>query len=705
MSDGTSRVSSSSIIHGGTYRWMSPELFYPENFGLKDSRPTRYSDCYALGMVVYEVLSGKVPFPRHHTCAVVAKIGRGERPGRPRGAEKKWFTDDVWTMLQRCWTAEREDRPKIEDVLRRLEDASTFWIPLSPQEIVDSSTTNSSARDPSDPNTEGSLVDSGVSSSPRAAPHELPSLERQFDELAKIPVRDSSKRGVEKAPETRDGLVDIPFESSSYPSSSDQDSPILPARSTSVPSHSNADFSPMMEIYEAEADTFTFSPTADFEQEQHTSSADKNPPSVSPLTFAKPLHYLHKYDTDSPSPVRYPTAPPKSADTPVPAASKQRGGRKLRPRIHTQPASPRQRIPLPRRRPVGSLFLLSTFVEPPSSSHEYDTDSSSSAVGPFVPQKRIRIPASTPSKQRGARKSPRTSLRWDYLQPTSPRQSDPSPQTTPGKSLTLLSTLVEPPSSSYGQNTSLQNTPANSLGLLSTLVEPSSSFYEYGTPPSSITSPLIPPMLADIQPGVTSNRRGGRESRPRGHTQSPSMQSPPLKSSTLPSAPVKPSFYEHDSDSSSSTIYPVVPPKPIVIPADRVTSKRRGREGLPWNHKAVPWRSHSLQRETTLGFLPPPSPKLQALSMDSLVDVVAYGDTRGLSTSQARRGRFGGRLTARPWKSWLRSSLGKLFGNSVTSPWPAASPCGAFILFSRQPCCRKTTAWTLAARTSMYTFI
>jgi len=34
---------------------MSPELLYPDKFGAKDSRPTTQSDCYALGMVVYEV--------------------------------------------------------------------------------------------------------------------------------------------------------------------------------------------------------------------------------------------------------------------------------------------------------------------------------------------------------------------------------------------------------------------------------------------------------------------------------------------------------------------------------------------------------------------------------------------------------------------------------------------------------------------------
>ena len=47
-----------SFTGGGTRRWMSPELLDPERFGIPESegnRPTRQSDCYALGMVIYEV--------------------------------------------------------------------------------------------------------------------------------------------------------------------------------------------------------------------------------------------------------------------------------------------------------------------------------------------------------------------------------------------------------------------------------------------------------------------------------------------------------------------------------------------------------------------------------------------------------------------------------------------------------------------------
>ena len=57
----TSLISDDSLMSftaGGTRRWMSPELLDPELFGipqLEGDRPTRQSDCYALGMVIYEV--------------------------------------------------------------------------------------------------------------------------------------------------------------------------------------------------------------------------------------------------------------------------------------------------------------------------------------------------------------------------------------------------------------------------------------------------------------------------------------------------------------------------------------------------------------------------------------------------------------------------------------------------------------------------
>ena len=116
-----SSVMSSWIEGGGTIRWMSPELLSPEQFCLERCRPTKESDCYALGMVVYEVLSGQTPFAPAKTLTVIWKVLNGERPERPQGEEGKPFTDAIWGVLELCWKPQPSDRVSAKVVLRRLE--------------------------------------------------------------------------------------------------------------------------------------------------------------------------------------------------------------------------------------------------------------------------------------------------------------------------------------------------------------------------------------------------------------------------------------------------------------------------------------------------------------------------------------------------------------------------------------------------------
>ena len=112
------------MAHLGAIRWTSPELFDPERFELKECRPTKESDCYALGMVVYEVLSGLTPYAMYNRFLVAQKILSGERPGRPEGAQGAWFTTDLWEMLQRCWRTQPGDRPSLSAVLQCLQETT-----------------------------------------------------------------------------------------------------------------------------------------------------------------------------------------------------------------------------------------------------------------------------------------------------------------------------------------------------------------------------------------------------------------------------------------------------------------------------------------------------------------------------------------------------------------------------------------------------
>jgi hypothetical protein len=100
---------------------MSPELLAPDMFGLEKSRPTKESDCYALGMTIYEVLSGQVPFAWIKSSVVIRKVVGGEHPERPQGYDGRYFTDCVWGVVQRSWEHRPRDRISAGDMLLSLE--------------------------------------------------------------------------------------------------------------------------------------------------------------------------------------------------------------------------------------------------------------------------------------------------------------------------------------------------------------------------------------------------------------------------------------------------------------------------------------------------------------------------------------------------------------------------------------------------------
>jgi len=114
----------STCIDGGTVRWMSPELLDPEKFGLKKSHPTPESDCYALGMVIYEIISGCPPYGTDGSFIILRKVLDGERPERPQGEAGKLFTDSIWDIAEQCWKTIPKERANARAVLACLEGNS-----------------------------------------------------------------------------------------------------------------------------------------------------------------------------------------------------------------------------------------------------------------------------------------------------------------------------------------------------------------------------------------------------------------------------------------------------------------------------------------------------------------------------------------------------------------------------------------------------
>lgn len=100
--------------------YMSPELLWPEKFGLTDTKPTKGSDIYALGILMYEVICGHRPYQGLNLWAAAVKFQKEEFPPRPDTG----FTDSLWKTLEGCWQCRREMRPNADNVSGELDVAS-----------------------------------------------------------------------------------------------------------------------------------------------------------------------------------------------------------------------------------------------------------------------------------------------------------------------------------------------------------------------------------------------------------------------------------------------------------------------------------------------------------------------------------------------------------------------------------------------------
>ncbi|KAF8633261.1 hypothetical protein AX17_004437 [Amanita inopinata Kibby_2008] len=96
----------------GTCRWMAREMLDGEDDTDAPVYRTTETDIWAFGMTILEILTGNAPFSHlDYDASVVFCIVKGRLPRQPPE-----ISDELWSLLRRCWSLEPEKRPKMASI-------------------------------------------------------------------------------------------------------------------------------------------------------------------------------------------------------------------------------------------------------------------------------------------------------------------------------------------------------------------------------------------------------------------------------------------------------------------------------------------------------------------------------------------------------------------------------------------------------------
>ncbi len=109
-----------SSLAGTNPRWLAPELLAGEH-------ATTYSDVFAFGVVMWELLTWQLPWLSDNPWSVAHIVGNGGRLTIPSrwdlpGLDTKQFTglDEYIDLMQRCWAQNPYDRPGFSEIIPEL---------------------------------------------------------------------------------------------------------------------------------------------------------------------------------------------------------------------------------------------------------------------------------------------------------------------------------------------------------------------------------------------------------------------------------------------------------------------------------------------------------------------------------------------------------------------------------------------------------
>lgn len=112
---------------GGTFGYMAPELLFSEN-----AQPSKATDMYAFGIVVYEVITGTRALGELVLEDLPQLTAQALRPSRPVTG---WFGRGTWKLIEECWDEDCEKRPTAETAMLHFRSVSGTAIVVQPSPL------------------------------------------------------------------------------------------------------------------------------------------------------------------------------------------------------------------------------------------------------------------------------------------------------------------------------------------------------------------------------------------------------------------------------------------------------------------------------------------------------------------------------------------------------------------------------------------
>ncbi|XP_076941828.1 serine/threonine-protein kinase 52-like [Bidens hawaiensis] len=93
----------------GTPQWMAPEI-------IRNEQADEKSDVYSYGVVLWEIVTRKMPWDDLNPMQVIAAVGfMDRRPEIPNDVDPLWTS-----LIESCWCSEPQSRPTFQEILRKL---------------------------------------------------------------------------------------------------------------------------------------------------------------------------------------------------------------------------------------------------------------------------------------------------------------------------------------------------------------------------------------------------------------------------------------------------------------------------------------------------------------------------------------------------------------------------------------------------------